>query len=138
MNRITRKTDYAVRILLALSRRPLEERVSTAEIVTEMAIPASLAGQLVAELARGGFITTWPGRDGGIQLAQPPQEINLLQVIEHMEGPLHFSDCIEGDYDCVFSGTCPVQRQWLRVDALVGQALQQITFDRLAEDDGTI
>ena len=136
MNRITRKTDYAIRILLALARREPGQRVPTAEIVSEMAIPLSMAGQLVAELAHGGFVQTQAGRDGGIQLARAPQKINLLQVIEHMEGPVHLSDCIEGDYDCVFSGTCPVQRQWLRVDRLVNAALEKITFEQLvAEGD---
>ena len=77
MLRINRQTDYAVRVLLALAKKPPETRLSTAEIREEMLIPKSVSLRIVADLARGGFIKTFPGRDGGIKLAHPAE--NRLQ-----------------------------------------------------------
>ena len=80
MIQINRQTDYAIRIILALSKHPPGTRKSTSEIRDEMLIPPALSQRIVADLARGNFIQTFPGRDGGIQLARPAEKINLLQV----------------------------------------------------------
>ncbi len=64
MLHVNRKTDYAIRVLLALAKRGEEARVSTAVIQEEMLIPPALALQIVAALAKGGFILTYAGREG--------------------------------------------------------------------------
>ena len=83
MIRINRQTDYAIRVILSLAKRGQGERASTSEIRKEMLIPPALAQRIVADLARGGFILTFPGRDGGLMLARPAREINLRQIVEH-------------------------------------------------------
>ena len=65
MFRVNRQTDYAVRVVLALSKKPQGTRISTSEIGREMLIPPALLQRIVAELASGGFIETQAGRDGG-------------------------------------------------------------------------
>lgn len=134
MNRLNRKTDYAVRVLLALARQPAGTRLPTARISREMLIPRALAGQIVADLARGGLVRTFPGREGGIQLARPADQITLLQAMELLEGPFHLSECVEGNVICPFEAHCPVRRQWIRVDDMVAAALSQVTFADLARD----
>ncbi len=137
VNRLNRKTDYAVRVLLALAKRPPGERVPTARISQEMLIPAALSGRIVADLARGGLVRTFPGRDGGVQLARPAEEITLLQVVTLMEGPFHLSECVEGNVTCPFEAHCPVRRQWIRVDDMVAAALNRVTFADLAQEAET-
>ncbi len=134
MNRITRKTDYAIRILLALARRGEDAIESTLTVQEEMLLPAALTRRIVAELAHGGFILTHPGREGGIQLARSPKEITLLQVVEFFEGPIHVSECIEGKVECPFEIHCPVRRQWARVDRAIVEILGGITFAELAKE----
>ncbi len=58
MPRINRQTDYAVRVILALSKKEVGKRVSTSEIGREMLIPPALLQRIVAELASGKFINT--------------------------------------------------------------------------------
>ncbi len=132
MIRINRKTDYAIRVLLALAKRPPGTRLSTARIRDEMLIPPALAQQIVADLAHGGFITTFPGRDGGIQLAHSAAQINLWQVIEHIEGPVYLSECMTEELECPFEDHCPVRRRLDRLQALICDELESQTFDQLA------
>ncbi|MBO9368613.1 MAG: Rrf2 family transcriptional regulator [Chloroflexi bacterium] len=134
MIRVNRQTDYAIRVLLALARRGEEVRVSTPSIQQEMLIPPALAGRIVADLARGGFIFTYAGREGGIRLARPAHLITLLQVVEFFEGPIHFSGCMDGDVICPFEVGCPVRLRWSRLDGMVRLALDKITFAELAAD----
>ncbi|MFZ6026601.1 MAG: RrF2 family transcriptional regulator [Chloroflexota bacterium] len=137
MLHINRQTDYAIRVILNLAKNPPGTRKPTAEIRDEMLIPPALSQRIVAELARGNFILTFPGRDGGIQLARPAGQINLLQVIEFIQGPIEVSEClISGgeECSCSFGTACPVRKRWIRLRTLIRSELESQTFDLLAQD----
>lgn len=134
MIRINRQTDYAIRFVLSLARRGKGIRVSTAEVRKEMQIPPALAQRIVADLARGEFILTFPGRDGGLTLARPASEINLRQVVEQFEGKFLISDCLQDKGNCPFDNNCPVRFRWARLQSQIAQELEQITFEDLAHD----
>jgi len=134
MIRINRQTDYAIRLILFLARREEGERASTTEIRKEMLIPPALAQRIVADLARGNFIITFPGRDGGLTLSRPAREINLRQIVEHFEGKFSISDCLVDGGDCPFDNKCPVRFRWVRLQSQIAQELEQVTFEDLAKD----
>jgi Rrf2 family protein len=134
MIRVNRQTDYAIRTLLALAKRPAGQPVSSQVVRDEMHVPPALSMRIVADLARGGFVVTHPGRTGGIHLARPAEEITLLQVVEFFEGPICISECMETgeDHACPLDTACPVRMRWGRVDALIRAQLGQIHFAALA------
>jgi len=134
MFRVNRQTDYAVRVVLSLSKKPVGTRVPTSEIGREMLIPPALLQRIVAELANGGFIETQVGRDGGINLAHLPYQITLLQVVEHFEGTLTLSDCVLHEGDCPFELKCPVNCQWIRLRDMLRKEMASVTFEQLVED----
>jgi Rrf2 family nitric oxide-sensitive transcriptional repressor len=134
MIRINRQTDYAVRVVLSLAKRGPDHLIPTSQIQKEMSIPPALAQRIVADLARGGFITTHPGRDGGLALARASEMINLRQVVEHFEGPLVLSDCLVARGQCQFDRVCPVHCHWARLQLMLVGELEDITFAQLAQD----
>ena len=134
MLRINRQTDYAVRVLLALAKHPAGTRLSTAEIRDEMLIPKAVSIRIVADLAKGEFIQTFPGRDGGVMLARPREEINLFQIVNHFETNFTISECIHSNGFCPLEATCPVQRKWSRLQKLIVDELKSITFEGLRQD----
>ena len=136
MLKINHQTDYAVRVVLALAIKGETVRVSSAVIQREMQIPKAFMARIVARLARAGLVLTFPGRDGGLSLPCPPENITLLQVVEAFEGKLLLSDCLlpEGDDDCPFIGSCPVRSKWGRVQAAMAREMASIHFAELAED----
>ncbi|MBE0671177.1 MAG: Rrf2 family transcriptional regulator [Anaerolineales bacterium] len=138
MFKVNRQTDYAVRVILALSKKPQGTRVSTSEVGREMLIPPVLIQRIVAELAGGGFIQTQAGRDGGISLAHLPENITLLQIVEHFEGELYLSDCVLKPGECPFDRRCPVHCQWVRLKNLLRDEMSRITFKSLVEDAAMI
>lgn len=138
MLRINRQTDYAVRVILSLSKREAGKRVSTSEIGREMLIPPALLQRIVAELASGGFINTQAGRDGGISLAHAPKDITLLQVVEQFEGELYLSDCVIKPEECPFSTKCPVHCQWIRLKNILRSEMEQVSFQQLVEESRLI
>lgn len=138
MLRINRQTDYAVRVVLALSKKEKGKLFPTSEIGREMLIPPVLLQRIVAELAGGGFINTQVGRDGGIFLARDPQQITLLQVVEQFEGELYLSDCVLKPGECPFDTRCPVHCQWIRLKNILRKEMAGITFAQLVEEGNLI
>jgi Rrf2 family protein len=134
MIRINRQTDYAIRVILALAKEGDEIRLSTGTIQQEMLIPKALALRVVANLAKGGFIVTYPGRDGGLKLARPAAQINLRQVVTHFEKNFTISECLQKSDSCPLDQICPVRCRWSRLQTLILQELENTTFDELAQE----
>ena len=138
MIRINRKTDYAIRVILALAKQGDEALLPTSQIQQEMLIPKALSLRVVAELARGGFIHTYPGREGGLRLARPAAEINLRQVVTFFENNFTVSECLHGGGACPFDHSCPVRCRWARLQALILQELENTSFDELAREASSL
>jgi Rrf2 family protein len=134
MIRINRQTDYAIRVLLALAKQGDEALLPTSRIQQKMLIQKALSLRVVAELAKGGFIDTYPGREGGVKLARPAAEINLRQVVTYFEKNFTVSECLHGGGTCPFDRNCPVRCRWARLQALILLELENTTFDELARE----
>jgi Rrf2 family protein len=134
MFRINRQTDYAIRVLLALARRPAGERLAASILGEEMLIPRAFLGRIVAQLAHAGLVQTFPGRDGGLQLSRPAEELTLRDVIEAIEGPILLSECMAGEEACPFEGRCPVRGRWAHLQKTILNELGCMTFAALAAE----
>jgi Rrf2 family protein len=103
-----------------------------------MLIPKSFSLRVVAGLARGGFIVTYPGREGGLKLARPADKINLRQVVTYFESNFTVSECLHGGGTCPFDHSCPVRCRWARLQALILQELENTAFDELAREASSL
>jgi len=140
MLKINRQTDYAVRVLLALTKRGEGARLSSTDIQQEMLIPKAFMSRIVAQLSRSGLLNTFPGRDGGLMLPRPASQINLRHVVEAFEGPILLSACLDvkNEDDCPFQANCPVSPKWGRVQVAMMREMAAITFEDLAKESAGI
>ena len=136
MLQINRQTDYAVRVVLALAKRPKGTRLSSGAIQREMLIPKAFVSRIVAQLASNGLVRTFAGREGGLELPRPASEITLKDVVEVFERPVLLSQCLQptGEGDCPFINTCPVRSKWGRVQTAMLHEMETITFEDLANE----
>ncbi len=134
MFRVNRQTDYAVRVILALAKQPQGTRLSSSKIGKEMLIPAAFLSRIVAQLAQAGLVHTFTGRDGGLQLARPSEEITLRDVVELMEGPFLLSECMLNVQACPFEGACPARTRWDRLQKVILDELSNTKFSELAQE----
>ena len=110
----------------------------TSQVQQEMLIPKTLSLRVVATLAKGDFIITYPGRDGGLKLARPAAEINLRQVVTHFEKNFTVSECLHNQESCPFDDSCPVRCRWLRLQTLILQELENTAFDELVREAAAV
>jgi Rrf2 family protein len=131
---ISRRTDYAVRVILDLAALEEDERASTQEIAERQNIPGPFLAKIVSQLALSGLVTTYRGAGGGVRLARPASEISLLQVIESLDGPIRLNRCVIEPGSCPRDTRCPVHQVWARAQSELTQLLGVTTFEMLVTD----
>lgn len=91
--KISRRTEYGMRVLVQLARHHGEGPLSLACIARDEKLPHAYLEQLVSQLRRAGLVTATRGHSGGYQLARPPLEISLADAVRVLEGPLLEMPC---------------------------------------------
>ena len=132
MFRINRKMDYSVRVMLCLARRPFGARLPTQAIQNEMLVPRPYLQRIVADLSRAGLIRTFPGTNGGLELARPAYAITLRHIWEAVEGIFLISDCLKAPGLCPLDAGCPVRTRWGCLQAILVRELESTTLEQLA------
>lgn len=127
---ITRKTDYAIRCVLHLAEN-YGKTVMVNEIAKAREIPKSFLAKILQRLAKAGIVESLRGVKGGFRLARKPSDINLLDVVEAMEGTVAMNICAVDKKMCGFSSTCVVHPLWVDVRKDVEDRLRQWDFARL-------
>jgi len=146
------KAEYGVRLMVELGRRAGEDSPEVAEPVALAAVaeaellPLSYLEHLVAKLRQAGLVTSVRGAHGGYRLARPTREIEMLDVVEALEGPIAPMECFhserEGRVLCsheVDAGhSCATKLLWTRVHGGVTKALTSTTLADLVEFAGPL
>jgi Rrf2 family protein len=105
---LTKRGDYAVRAMLALTRGAGNGLLSARRISEAMDIPVRFLPQVLADLQRAGLVEAAAGRSGGYRLARDPAGVSLLDVIEAVEGDSRRQSCVLRGGPCGVDGFCDV------------------------------
>lgn len=76
------------------------------DIANDYGISRNHLVKVVHGLARGGFVTTYRGRGGGVTLARDPSEIGIGELVRYTEGPVRPVECFHGAELCVITPAC--------------------------------
>ncbi|AEB07721.1 transcriptional regulator, BadM/Rrf2 family [Coriobacterium glomerans PW2] len=125
---ISRKTDYAFRILAMLvgSKGSLLSVRTAAE---EMDVPYSFARSIQHELTKVGFIESLRGVRGGMRLKIDPASITVNDIIEAMQGPLVVNKCLKDGKPCPRRESCCYHPIWIGAKALLRDYLSSVTLE---------
>jgi len=114
--RLTTMTDYAMRLLMYVARRP--ERLCTiSEVAGAYGISEAHLMKITHRLGQSGWLETVRGKGGGMRLGAIPADINLGAVVRSVEPDFHLVDCFTGNTACTLTGQC-------RLTGIVRGALQ--------------
>ena len=125
------KSDYAARAVLGLARHfPAETARKVEDLAAEQDVPAKYLVQILNELKTQGIARSVRGKEGGYLLARAPSEITLGQVLRAVHGAVF-------DASALSNSGCPAElrRAWQRLQQAVDKTADEITFQRLIEED---
>ena len=108
-----------------------DEGPQSLQSIASTGVPKQYLEQLLGNLRRAGLIHSVRGAQGGYQIARPPGEITILDVIDAMEGPLELSECMTDEGHCDRSCQCPVRRVWQKLTDSINRELADVTLDEM-------
>lgn len=123
------KSDYAARAVLALARLRSGERARKIEdLAVEQGIPANYLVQILIELKTRGLVRSHRGKVGGYSLAKPPREITLGEVLRAIHGHVYEPPAIDDP-------KCPpeLREAWTGLKQTAEAAADAIDFQTLLD-----
>jgi Rrf2 family cysteine metabolism transcriptional repressor len=135
------KAEYGVRLMIELGRHDGDAPVSLSAVAAAERLPLSYLEHLVAKLRKAGLVVSQRGAHGGYRLARPAKQIEMLEVVQALEGAIAPMECFyddpEGKVLCSHESdgdhACATKLLWTRVQGGVTKALAGTTLADLVE-----
>lgn len=126
--RITLEADYAVRIIDFLARS--QEHVSARSISEKTGVTLRFTLKILRELSEAGLVCSYKGVKGGYALSRAPEQINMKDVIEAVDGPIAIGRCTEGcrNTDTARRSPCLYLNVFSDISQMVRDRLAGVTF----------
>ncbi|WP_240044263.1 RrF2 family transcriptional regulator, partial [Nocardioides albidus] len=86
--RVSAKSDYALRALIAMASRSDGRAVSAEELGRLQDIPHGFLQAILADLRRSGIVMSQRGQSGGWRMAREASTVSVADVIRAVDGPL--------------------------------------------------
>jgi Rrf2 family protein len=127
---ITRRSDLATRALMELARRG--SRTKAVDLAEAIGTTRGFLSQAMTPLAQRGWVRSEPGPAGGYVLTVDLAEVNVLEVIEAIEGPSDSGRCVLEDRPCSEEGRCALHQPWQRARSQLLEELSQSSLATLS------
>ena len=90
--RLGRASAYGLLALMSIARRRNgngdAHGITACEIAQTTGVPVEYLRKIMQRLGRARIVRSERGRTGGFRLRRPASRVNLLQVVEAIEGPV--------------------------------------------------
>lgn len=158
MLRISKKADYAVFLLGCIAREgaypggaAADSVVSAQEISRQAGLNKSVVANLLKEFTRHGLLESVRGLKGGYRLVRAPQQIDLAEILQVVEGPFTLVDCLKlrfvdadepalsgatllpgfEEHNCSLTSFCPTKNPMRIVHERIAGLFRNIKLDEL-------
>ena len=134
---VSTRGRYALRILIDLAENQKTGYVTLKEIAERQGISEKYLESIVKDLVRARILEGVRGKGGGYRLSRGAEEINVLTVLQVMEGTLVPVACLSEDCGpCDRAAECRTLPLWEGLSKVVNDYLGQYTVQDLVRAGG--
>lgn len=132
MLRVSSRGRYGVKVVFELARRYGQGPVSLMVVARAQGVSESYLEQLMPALKRAKLVEAVRGASGGYELAAPPDQVTVGDVVRALEGPIRLTTCTGDEpHDCPELEQCIGPDVWSRVQDVLEQTMDGISFGAL-------
>lgn len=131
--RLTRQTNYAIRILMYCAAN--EGRLSRiADVAAAYSVSELFLFKILQPLVENKLVETVRGRNGGVRLGRPAADITLFDVVRVTEENFAMAECFENDSaDCPLIDSCALNEALRKALGAFFEVLESYTIEDLAK-----
>ena len=117
---LSKKCKYAIHALVYLAERHEQGPVQIQDISDAQHIPKKFLEAILLELRHAKILESKKGKGGGYYLIKDPAEVNLMQVMRLIDGPIALLPCVSLNYyercdECRNEKTCGIRNSLIQV-----------------------
>ena len=136
--RLTRGSDYGLRGMVYMARQPAGQVCLVSQVAAAEDLPESYLAKIFQDLARNRLLMSHRGAKGGFSLVSEPEEVNLLQIIEAVEGPIALAPCLDVREGCERIKICEIYEALDSAQAHMTLVLKNTTLaDLVTKQNGS-
>jgi Rrf2 family protein len=129
--KLSTRARYGVRLMIALAMNYDQGPLFLKEIAKKENISEKYLSIIVISLRSSGLVTSTRGANGGYALARPPEQINMKEMIDVLEGDSCLVKCVKDPSECPRVAVCVVRDVWTMIGEKIAEVLQSVTLDKL-------
>lgn len=126
--RLTSFTDYSLRMLIYLGLRT-DRLVTIQSVATHYGISRNHLMKVAHMLVQAGYVASLRGKNGGLKLAMPSEDIVIGAVVRACEAKTALVECFDSDNSmCRIDGVCALKGMLGQAQAAFMNALDGYTL----------
>ena len=126
---LTQHTDYGLRLLIVLARNS-GETLSLTDFARDQGLSYNHIAKVARALIQHGFIVSHRGRNGGVSLALPAEDIPVGDVVRALEHGMRLADCA----NCALQDNCSTSTLLAKALAAFMAVLDTASLAEVARD----
>ncbi len=129
-----KETEYALQSLVYIQGQNLKNhRPGVEEIASRINAPRFFVAKILYRLVKAGVLTSIKGKGGGFFLDESGSSVNILDVVNLVEGSRIISGCIFGLRQCNCENPCPLHDKYAPIRESIESLLSTESINSLAE-----
>ncbi|MFO1312036.1 MAG: Fe-S cluster assembly transcriptional regulator IscR [Burkholderiales bacterium] len=130
--RLTTKGRFAVTAMMDVTMHGGRGPVTLAAVSARQRISLSYLEQLFGKLRRSGLVDSVRGPGGGYNLAKPPEDVSVADIITAVDEPIDATQC-GGRENCQDDRRCMTHDLWAALNDHIFSFLSGVTLAQLVK-----
>lgn len=128
--KLSKKTDYALRVLFTLVEHRGRGPIPIRELARRNEVPKRFLEHIMLEMKAKGWVESLAGKQGGYLLARDPEKITMGEVVRHFDGVLAPIGCVSvtGYERCSQEAVCRFRRVLLDARNYLARLMDKATL----------
>jgi Rrf2 family iron-sulfur cluster assembly transcriptional regulator len=134
----SKRCNHGLRALLYLaSREATGTYVSIRDIARDLEIPFHFLSKIFQDMRDAGLVEATRGVSGGVRLSVPAKDLDVLRVVDVLEGENFLHGCVLGFEECSGKNPCALHGQWAETRANLQKMFANQSLAQVAERTAT-
>lgn len=131
--RVSAKSDYALRALIAMASRDDGRAVSAEELGRLQDIPHGFLQAILADLRRASIVMSQRGQSGGWRMAREADTVSVADVIRAVDGPLVSVYGLRPEAVNYNESAEVLQHVWIAARRALREVFEDVSIQQLAD-----
>ena len=131
----SKSCEYAIKATIHLCMETKDGgRLSIAEISEAIDSPEPFTAKILQTLARHGIISSAKGPGGGFFIESKAEPINVIEIIDLIDGKHAFERCGLGLKECDANHPCPIHNEFASYSSRLKKLLETKTIQEFSKE----